>query len=379
MINFDFETECYRCSACGSVCPTDAISFNEYLLPKVDQSVCINCKKCNNICPKEQEKCYETDFNYAKGYVCRNKDLNIRKISSSGGAFYALASYALEQGWYVAGVVYDVNFMPRHILTNDRNTLMDMLGSKYVTSNMESLIAEMSKLRKQNYCILFSGTPCQVAAVNNVFGDDSGIITVAVACHGSIDRDVWNAYLDSEIEMHGSIKSITMRDKDKGWLNYGLKFAFNNGEEHVSYRKQDGYFLKCFTSGILERDRCLSCMYKGSRISADILLADAWGMDEFFPELSDEWGLSSVLCLSQRGNLLFEKLNDRFDLKPIDYRKIIERNQRIISPAPDNLERKKFRRAFLKCPGNIQSICEKYANPGTFRRMKNKIAQFIRR
>lgn len=56
-----------------------------------------------------------------------------------------------------------------------------------------------------------------------------------------------------------SIIKVSMRDKTKGCLNYGLKFQFKNGAEHITFRKNDGYFLKCFTDGLFERNRCLSC------------------------------------------------------------------------------------------------------------------------
>ena len=56
----------------------------------------------------------------------------------------------------------------------------------------------------------------------------------------------------------------------KGCLNYGLKFQFKNGTEHITFRKNDGYFLKCFTDGLFERNRCLSCEYKGCLLYTSI-------------------------------------------------------------------------------------------------------------
>ena len=378
MIAFDFAKECYRCTACGSVCPVNAISFSKDLLPNVNKTVCVDCGKCERVCIRMHEKPYSSEFSSAHGYVCRNNDTDIRKQSSSGGVFCALAEYAIKQGWLVAGVIYDADFMPCHILTDRLEDVHKMLGSKYVTSDMGNIINQIGENQKSGRKILFSGTPCQVAAITNLFQADDGIISVTVACHGSIDREIWKAYLEEETRINGTIVSVTMRDKSNGWLNYGLKFSFADGTEHITYRKQDGYFLKCFTSGLFERDRCLACNYKGSNITADILLADAWGMDELYPALSDEWGLSSVLCLTERGQRLFEAVGPCLQFEKVDYKKIVERNQRIISPAPENPERKRFMIDVMDHHAMIQEICQKYAHPNMIKRIKCKLARFIK-
>lgn len=45
-------------------------------------------------------------------------------------------------------------------------------------------------------------------------------------------------YLAEEERMsESSIIKVSMRDKTKGCLNYGLKFQFKNGTEHITFRK----------------------------------------------------------------------------------------------------------------------------------------------
>ena len=373
MVDFDFKEECYQCEACGSVCPVMAITFSDCLMPIVDKNVCVKCGKCNRICPRYQEKPYIKDMDYADGYVCKNLDLKMRKISSSGAVFVELTKFALEHGWYVAGVIYDSNFMPKHIISNRQADVLKMLGSKYVTSDMGNTISEINALRNQKKRVMFSGTPCQVSAVRNAFPHDEGIFTISIACHGTIDRDIWRSFLEAEEKMHGKISSITMRDKSKGWLNYGLRFTYADGSENVTFRKETGYFLQCYTSGLMERDRCLKCNYKGTKIMADILLADAWGMEEKFPEMSDEWGMSSVLCLTEKGKAVFENIKEKFDVRNVAVEEITTRNQRIISPAPKNPSREKFAHEFRKNPVNIQKLCEKYARPTLFQKVRRKI------
>ncbi len=370
MIDFDFSTKCYSCGACQAVCPKSAIAMNENCLPTVGES-CINCGLCEKVCPYLNEQKYHKGFN-GEGYVGRNKELEIRKNSSSGGIFYLLASEAIRGGWYVCGCVYDDEMMPLHIVSKDKADIQQMLGSKYVKSDVANALVQIKELRKAGESILFSGTPCQIAAVRNMFPDDEKILCIGVVCHGSIERDIWGAYLKEE-QKRGRVKNVTMRDKSKGWLNYGLKFTFEDGTEHITYRKTDGYFLKAFTDGLLERERCLNCAYKGSQIKADILLGDAWGMETDCPELSDGWGLSGIICLSDAGKSFFDAIKPDMEYREINVDILVAKNQRIVSPAKVDTRYKIFRKKFDLNPENIKDLCEQYEKPTFVNRISAKL------
>jgi len=326
---------------------------------------------CDKVCPYLNEQEYSRKID-GDGFVARNKDLGIRKNSSSGGVFRLFADEAIRRGWYVCGCVYDEELMPRHIVSDNEVVIRGMMGSKYVKSNMADALAQIKKLRKDGACVLFSGTPCHIAAVRNMFPEDRQIVCIGVVCHGSIERDIWKAYLKSEAK-RGSIKAVTMRDKSKGWLNYGLKFSFEDGTEHITYRKADGYFLKAFTDGLLERERCLDCAYKGDQIKADILLGDAWGMELECPELADEWGLSSVICLSDIGRDFFDAVREGMETREVSVKKLIEKNQRIVSPAKVDTRYKAFKKRFSASPEKIQELCEQYEKPTIMNRISAKL------
>lgn len=331
----------------------------------------MNCGLCEKVCPYLNEQKYSSQVD-GDGYVARNKNLGIRKESSSGGVFRCLADEAIRRGWYVCGCIYDEELMPRHIVSDNEAVIRDMMGSKYVKSDLADALVQIKKLRKDGVCVLFSGTPCQVAAVKNMFPEDKKIVCIGVVCHGSIERDIWKAYLKSEAK-RGNIKAVTMRDKSKGWLNYGLKFSFEDGTEHITYRKAEGYFLKAFTDGLLERDRCLDCTYKGDQIKADILLGDAWGMESECPELADEWGLSGIICLSDIGREFFDTVREGLEVREVSVKKLIEKNQRIVSPAKVDTRYKAFKKKFDASPEKIQELCEEYEKPTIINRISAKL------
>lgn len=370
MIDFDFYAKCYSCGACAVVCPKHAVTMSENCLPLVGDA-CVDCGLCERVCPHLNAEEYNKQIS-GDGFVGRNKNTEIRKNSSSGGVFKLLADEAIRRGWNVCGCVYDVNMMPKHIISKDDMDIRRMMGSKYVKSDTTEALFQMEKLLKAGEGMLFSGTPCQVAAVRNLFPSESNLFCVGVVCHGSIERDVWQAYLQEEQKL-GNIKSVTMRDKSNGWLNYGLRFIFEDGSEHTTYRKTDGYFLRAFTDGLLERERCLDCAYKGNQIKADILLGDAWGMKTECPELVDQWGLSGIICMTDKGKAFFEVIKYDLDFRNIDLEPLIAKNQRIVSPAKVDKRYKKFREQFNSNPEKIQELCERYEKPTLMNRILAKL------
>lgn len=377
MIDFCFAQSCYSCSACGDSCPEKAITYDGNLHPVVDKNKCVQCGLCEKVCiAGNQPKQIDVTVK-AKGYVVKNKDDRIRKSSSSGGVFIQLAQAVIGAGGYVCGCIYDDRLMPRHIVTDNFVVCQKMMGSKYVKSDMDGCISQIRELTNNGTTVLFTGVPCQVAAIRRCISSEK-LLTLAVVCHGSIERDVWEKYLDEE-SVKGTIIDVTMRDKSRGYLNYGLKFTFDDGSEHITFRSQDGYFLKSFTDGLLERDRCLACAYKGAYIDSDLLLGDAWGMDKLFPDFTDDLGCSVVMILTSKGAALFENVKDYFVMQDVDSTMIIASNQRIITPAPENPCRSSFQKKLYKQGTNVHQLTRKYAEPTVWNRIKWKVAKQLQK
>lgn len=377
MIHFNFTSDCYSCSACASVCSAGAIRFDDRLLPVVDPDKCVDCGRCEQVCVKLKEPAYRPALREdALGFVCRNTDEEERVSSSSGGVFILLAKEVLAQGGSVCGCIYDDAFLPSHILTSDPAMVRKMMGSKYVKSDMGDCIREMETVLKSGRPVLFSGVPCQSAAVKSCLGHYPGLSIVNIVCHGSIEREFWQSFL-AQARTQGEIADITMRDKSRGWDNYGLRIRYKDGKEHVTFRNQDGFFLRCFTSGLFQRERCLKCGYKGSAIAGDLLLGDGWGMEQVCPEFCDAYGVSSVIALTQKGRSLLEAIEPRLLSRPIDVPQIVSRNGRIVSPAPDMAFRRRFQSKCRKDPVKIEQLCEEYARPSFPKRVINKLYAFF--
>ena len=195
---------------------------------------------------------------------------------------------------------------------------------------------------------------------------------VSVVCHGSIERDFWKMYLNREMS-DGEISNITMRDKTKGWSNYGLKIVFSDGRNHTTFRNTDGYSLQAYTDGLFQRFRCLHCSYKGTNIKSDILLGDAWGWDSVYPKFCDLLGVSVVLCQTLKGKRIFDLISNNVESVSIDLEQAISKNKRIVSPAKQLLNIKHFQNECRNNPEKINTICKVYTQLS----FKNKVIRKI--
>ena len=83
-------------------------------------------------------------------YTMRVNDNNILKNSTSGGFFTPLSKYILEKNGIVFGVGYDEKLKVIHKKIDKNEKIKDVIGSKYVQSELgESLQAKCKNRKKQ--------------------------------------------------------------------------------------------------------------------------------------------------------------------------------------------------------------------------------------
>ena len=137
------------------------------MYPAIDPEKCIQCRLCQKVCPVEKQQPLETG--YPKAYAAKHRDEHTLRASSSGGVFSATrATVATRKGGTVYGAVFAPDFGVQHIRAEEDADWKRMRGSKYPQSRLEPQIyhALERDVRAQRR-VLFSGTPCQVAAVRS--------------------------------------------------------------------------------------------------------------------------------------------------------------------------------------------------------------------
>ncbi len=104
-------------------------------------------------------------FDYPLGFAAKNRDDDVRRHSSSGGVFHALASWAIGQGGVVYGCAFDGSLRAVHVRCETMAQAERCMGSKYSQSDMGDSIRQVRGDLAAGRLVLFTGTPCQVDAV----------------------------------------------------------------------------------------------------------------------------------------------------------------------------------------------------------------------
>ena len=100
-----------------------------------------------------------------KSYIVKQKDLNSRMLSRSGGIFAAISDQVLAQGGVIYGAGMDEKFNVVHKRATNERERDELRGSKYVQSDMNNAYQLACEDLKAGRLVLFTGTPCQVDGI----------------------------------------------------------------------------------------------------------------------------------------------------------------------------------------------------------------------
>lgn len=340
MIQILNKYNCCGCSACMQICPKQCISMYEdeegFLYPKVYAENCINCHLCEKACPclnLEQSK--EPIICYA----ARNIDDGIRRQSSSGGIFSAIAEKIVAEGGVVFGARFDSTWQVIHASVETKNDIEVFRGSKYVQSKIGDAFIRVETFLKEGRVVLFSGTPCQVSGLNHFLRREyDNLLTVEIVCHGVPSPKIWREYIES-LKV-SSIGSISHKDKSTGWRGYSFLIKDTAGKVIYAEKASDNKYLMAFIRNLTLRPACFSCPAKAGKSGADITLGDYWGIEYLIPKMDDNSGTSFIRVGTQKGKAIINELN--LHIEQADYNRSVPYNPCIEESTSEPEERKKF-------------------------------------
>ena len=328
--------ECSGCGACSVYCPKNCIKMlpdeEGFLYPQINEQLCLHCGLCKKICDMAKEK---KDANSISAYGAFSNNEEIRLNSSSGGLFSILATYIIEEKKGVCfGACFNETLKVVHKWVDNISDLKDLCGSKYVQSDITKVFKDVEYFLRDNRLVLFTGTPCQVAAVK-AYLEKRGIsqkylVTADIICHGVPSPLVWKKYLEYRQEKERSnIKQVTFRDKTKGWRRYALVLKYGNGTQYYKVNSEDPY-MRLFLRNLSLRPSCYHCQHKGMGRVSDFTLADFWGCEKVFNKEDDNKGTSLLLVHSDKGEVIFEAVKNKVCYEDTDYNEAISFNQSAI-------------------------------------------------
>lgn len=372
------QAECTGCGACASICPKGAIAMQPdeegFLYPAVDGKKCVGCDLCEKRCPAGRAQ----EERRPQVFGAQNRDTALRRASSSGGVFTALARVWQRKGGVVFGAAFDEALHVEHVGAFDEAELTAMRGSKYVQSDASDAIANAAALLERGIPVLFSGTPCQVSGLRARVGrkESDLLLTVDFVCHGVPSPGVFASYLRELEAKHGQrVVRYSFRDKRKGWKDFSAVATFEDGSEHVGQQTTEP-FLYGFLQNLYLRPSCAQCTaLRGGGHPSDITIADLWGMQEAAPGLDDDTGASLVFLNTKRGRQAFEACRAQLSVFSIeDTKQLLRYNPSIETAAMPHRKREAFFRHFKKKGFESAYVMKLLAPPGRLARAAARIA-----
>lgn len=352
MIQIEKKQNCCGCTACYNICPKKAIIMlpdeEGFLYPKVDMQRCINCGLCEKVCPTLHKVDH---LENTEGYILRNKDANIVKESTSGGAFTAFAEHFFKQGGVVFGTGYDDNMRVICKLASKSVDLKEMRGSKFVQSNLGTVFQNVKEKLNTGTLVLFTGTPCQIAGLIAYLGKrPSNLVCIDFVCRGVPSPELWKNYVDMMEKKYNS-KMIGARFKNKtyGYHATTMKIDFKNGKTYYASGRTDP-MMKAFVREMASRPSCSKCVFKGIERDSDITMFDCYEFASITGLKDDDKGYTSLLVHSETGKKLLNEISDDVECYSAAVDKLITKNGIMVcnSAKPNSLREKFYEYAMVE-------------------------------
>lgn len=331
---------CTGCTSCATICPKNAITLVEdtegFKYPVIDKNKCIDCGLCKNKCPVLNTK---ENSSLNECYVGYNKDNAEKEKASSGAIFSLIANYILDNNGIVIGAAFDKNNKLKHMAIESKKSLDKLKGSKYLQSDLDNIFTFIKTNIKERK-ILFVGTPCQVAGIKSII-NNKNLLCIDIICHGVPSPKLFKKYIkELEEKNNDKLLDYNFRDKITGWDTYSNTATFKNKKS--SELAKDNKYMKLFLSDIALRESCYNCNFKLGNKYSDITLGDFWGVQNYYPEMYNKKGVSSIIINTNIGEEVFENIKDCIEYKKCKLDEIVEGNPSIKSSSKFSKKRKLF-------------------------------------
>ena len=369
------KSNCVGCTACEKICPLNAIRMlpdeEGFLYPVIDTDKCVDCGKCKDICPSNRNVVDELieEAIEPKVYAAKIKDEKIRGISTSGGAFSAIAENVLKNKGIIYGAKFDPDFKVVHGRAENADEYGKFRGSKYVQSELGETFNQVKNDLLEERKVLFSGTPCQVAGLYAFLGNTESrknLLTCEIICHGAPSPLMWKEHL-ALIEKEKKSKIIDYKNRSKvaGWNCHNEHFFLENGKSEYKTKLSQNH-KDLFYSHYIIRPVCHQCEYAGFPRVADFSIADFWGIENIMPDFYDNKGTSMIVINTQKALDKFEEIKTSFDYRESNVVDAFKNNHK--KPSRRNAKREQFWNDY-KSKGYLY-VVRKYASYSALGKIK---------
>lgn len=367
--------DCVGCGLCAEVCPVACLSMKRdcegFDVPVLDEEKCIDCGLCSRKCPSLSP--YDEGKPLLEGRILVARDRARVARSSSGGVFALLAERVLDEGGEVIGAALGGGGRVSHRRITCLEDLSSLQGSKYVQSDITSAFGWCKDAIRERKRVLFSGTPCQVAAIRSCLGETDLLLTVELICHGVPSPGFWE----------DAVASLVARGKVDDPSQ--LSFRFTNRYNRTAYvlseggrvvvPQHDDLYYTLFMENKSLRESCYRCRYAGRRRQGDLVIGDcATSQNDylFHPDVP----VSSVFPLTPAGAKALEGLLEYCDSKDLDVEREARLNKQLSAPTVRPPERDVVYRD-IRTLDAIQLRAKYLPDPGLAARIKELVKRVL--
>lgn len=244
--------------------------------------------------------------------------------------------------------------------------------SKYIQSHVNGCYKQAYQMLVDGKSVLFSGTPCQIAAFYNYPGvskyrDTNQLLTVEVACEGFPSPVYMRKYIDYLEAKYGSkVTSVDYRDKDnKRWDYEVMKIDFQNGKTKKIDRWFNPFWI-FWSDRLMSRPSCAICDLRKRQRVADITLGDLWGVHKYCPDLyGNNGGATLIACNTPKGCEALELIKPNLYGRELDAEDALKYQRPLRVVVPANPKRDIFMKDL--CAMDYKTLCQKWKPKSSFK------------
>ena len=383
MIQLASEELCTACGACAYRCPQKCIKMLENDIgvpyPVIDSEVCIECHACEKSCPV----LFSPQGNIPQTvYAAWSVDEEQRLTSASGGIAYEFYQYAIKHGYKCVGAYLNADFTVSLKLAKEPEELIVFKNSKYVYSEIHTLLPRISEELRHGEKILVMGLPCQIAAIKKLFPHQENLVLVEILCHGNTPSSYLKQHIEY-IEQRVGKRAAVVDFRTPSYQTYTFTFTLrdNKGEEFYAARAKDGdTYQYAYHSAVSYRESCYHCSFAKEERIGDITLADYWGLGNKIPFNHEKKNVSMVQINSEKGSLFWNAVvrsgNVFSQERPMEEARA--GNPRLLRTNPKSKDRLTFEREILKHHGDFEKATKELVKQYLKRQNESRLVLHFR-
>ena len=364
------EKRCTGCGNCSRICPKHCLIMAKdkagFTVSKIaDSDACLNCGACKAVCPELSARQALPVKSLPKCYAAWHKDADIVRKSSSGGVFTAFASYVIDHGGWVAGVVMENN-AAKYIISNRHEDLSLMRGSKYIPADFFPVMDELIQKLRSGDTVLAVLLPCAAAALRKLVpaGKFPGKLYVIDMICAGVPSPYYFQLETSRRKM--TVSRFRCKSNGNGWRkSQGLWGVDSKSGADMAVPVSNSPFYNAFACGQILRQSCYDCRHADLERASDITIGDFWG-ESRFPEQEND-GISMIMINSAEGNAFLEEVSGQLNIHPALLSDAARKNPRLIF-GKDLRSEYFLRKIFLKIVDRLPFFLLKFFYGGGYKR-----------